>query len=117
MPFRSWVISRDRTSSLHTFSLEYSHKPYPSYVWPSTWGPTYRKSYGITLSNFALGIVMTFIFSLHLKHLNKRLDRGELINGIQGVEVDEETVRDAAQLEGITIEEALKRRKGFRYLY
>lgn len=31
--------------------------------------------------------------------------------------VDRERVEEAARLEGITFEEAVERRKGFRYLY
>jgi uncharacterized membrane protein len=57
-----------------------------SYVWPSVWGPTYRNSYAITLSCFGLGIVMTFIFRVHLRRENvkfameeqKAQDRGAL---------------------------------------
>jgi hypothetical protein len=44
-----------------------------SYVWPSVWGPTYRNSYGITLSCFGLGIVMTFIFREFLRRENLKL--------------------------------------------
>lgn len=44
-----------------------------SYVWPSAWGPSYRKSYGIALSCFALGLVMTFIFREFLRRENLKL--------------------------------------------
>ena len=42
---------------------------------------------------------------------NKRLEASEL-DAVCG-----ERVEDAAQLEGITLEQALERRRGFRYLY
>jgi len=44
-----------------------------SYIWPSAWGPTYRNSYGITLSCFGLGIVMTLLFREYLRRENLRL--------------------------------------------
>jgi len=92
-----------------------------SYCFPSNWGPSYRKSYGILLANFALGIFMTFIFRQHLASLNRRMDRGEFVDFGQGKGVDnknvDEAVARAAELEGIDEEEALRRRKGFRYVY
>ena len=45
---------------------------------------------------------------------DKKLDEDEL-DALSGV--NRERVEDAARLEGITVEEALERRKGFRYLY
>lgn len=44
-----------------------------SYVWPSVWGPSYRNSYGITLSCFGLGIVMTLTFREFLRRENLKL--------------------------------------------
>lgn len=44
-----------------------------SYVWPSEWGPSYQKSYGITLSCFGVGIVMTFMFREFLRRENIKL--------------------------------------------
>jgi hypothetical protein len=32
-------------------------------------------------------------------------------------EADEKRIEDAARLEGISVEEAVKKRRGFRYLY
>ncbi|KAF8322041.1 sugar transporter [Clavulina sp. PMI_390] len=93
-----------------------------SYCFPSNWGPTYRKSYGILLANMSLGIIMSFIFRQHLISLNKRMDRGEYVDFGQGGDgvgkaMDLEGVRRAAELEGITEEEARKNRETFRYLY
>jgi hypothetical protein len=45
---------------------------------------------------------------------NKRMEREE-INLMHGPE--RQRIEQAARLEGITFEEAIKRRKGFRYLY
>lgn len=44
---------------------------------------------------------------------NKQLDREELDN-LKGAR--RERIEEAARLEGITFEEALQRRRGFRYL-
>jgi hypothetical protein len=50
-----------------------------------------------------------------LVHANRKLDQQDL-GALEG-EGDAERVREAARLEGISIEEAMKRRRGFRYLY
>ena len=44
---------------------------------------------------------------------NKRLDREER----QMTEAKRQRIEEAARLEGLTLEEALERNKGFRYLY
>ncbi|KAG8936934.1 hypothetical protein FRC02_010024 [Tulasnella sp. 418] len=83
-----------------------------SYVWPKPFGPTYRNSYAITISCFGCAIVMCFIFRQHLISLNKKLDAND-----QGVSTRRDAILAAARLEGIDEEEALRRAKGFRYLY
>jgi hypothetical protein len=45
---------------------------------------------------------------------NKKLDADEKA-AMEGV--DRERVEEAARLEGLTFEQAMERRKGFRYLY
>ena len=52
-----------------------------SYVFPSNWGPTYRKSYAICIATQATAIVMFYMFRLHLKKLNERLERAEVERG------------------------------------
>lgn len=49
-----------------------------------------------------------------LKRMNEKLDEDEL-GGLKGA--NRERVEDAARLEGITLEEAMEKKKGFRYLY
>lgn len=44
---------------------------------------------------------------------NKKLEREEL-NNLNGAQ--RERIEEAARLEGITFEEALQRKRGFRYL-
>ncbi|KAG1768868.1 MFS general substrate transporter [Suillus occidentalis] len=54
-----------------------------SYVWPSNWGPTYRYSYAIVIACNAIVITMTWILRLHLKTLNKKLEKEEQKQGIK----------------------------------
>ena len=43
---------------------------------------------------------------------NRQLERSEMADS-----ATRERIEDAARLEGITLQEALERKKGFRYLY
>ena len=67
----------------------------------------------IGIAGIALASVLAFIIRYVLLHQNKQLDREEL-------QLDDsaqrERIVEAARLEGVTFEEALKRRRGFRYL-
>ena len=67
----------------------------------------------IGIAGIALASVLAFIIRYVLVHQNKQLDREEL-------QLDDsaqrERIAEAARLEGVTFEEALKRRRGFRYL-
>ncbi|KAG8707758.1 hypothetical protein FRC09_001630, partial [Ceratobasidium sp. 395] len=85
-----------------------------SYVWPKTWGPTYRKSYAICIACFGLAIAMAFGMRVHLISLNKRLERGEEVEGMRE-RVD--AIEEAAELEDVPVEELRARRRGFRFLY
>ncbi|KAF9569060.1 MFS general substrate transporter [Agrocybe pediades] len=48
-----------------------------SYVWPTGWGPSYRKSYGICIATSGVAIVMCWIFREYLKRANAKLEREE----------------------------------------
>ncbi|KAF8586689.1 MFS general substrate transporter [Ramaria rubella] len=52
-----------------------------SYVWDSSWGPTYRNSYGICVATAGVTIIMCFVFRQHLIHLNKEIERKEKATG------------------------------------
>ncbi|KAI0921672.1 hypothetical protein AcW1_004425 [Taiwanofungus camphoratus] len=54
-----------------------------SYVWPSSWGPTYRNSYAICIATSGWAIVMCYIFKLHLQSLNRQLDKEEQERGVK----------------------------------
>lgn len=49
-----------------------------------------------------------------LIHENKKLDESEVA---EITEAERIRIEEAARLEGLTLEEALERKKGFRYLY
>ena len=67
----------------------------------------------IGIAGLALATVLAFVIRCILVRQNEQLDREEL-------ELDSgarrERIAEAARLEGITFEEALQRKRGFRYL-
>ncbi|KAG2366720.1 hypothetical protein BDR07DRAFT_1479939 [Suillus spraguei] len=85
-----------------------------SFVWNASWGPEYHQSMIIALCSLclstALGLLMRYILIRENKHMD--MVEKELLEG-----PGRERIEEAARLEGITFEEAVKRRKGFRYLY
>ncbi|KAJ9114534.1 hypothetical protein QFC20_001407 [Naganishia adeliensis] len=83
-----------------------------SYVWDKRFGKSYRVSYGIVLACFAIGIILNFAFRQILIGLNKKLEAGE-----QAWAADNERIDATAEAEGITREEVMDMRRGFRYLY
>ncbi|KAI0687252.1 MFS general substrate transporter [Earliella scabrosa] len=83
-----------------------------SYVWKASWGPDYHPSMFICIAALGLAIVFAFAIRCLLVRENRRLEREEL-DGLQGAR--RERVEEAARLEGITLEEAVRRRGGFRY--
>lgn len=54
-----------------------------SYIWPTPWGPSYRKSYGICVAASSTAILMCWIFKQHLLRLNKKLDVDEEAKGVK----------------------------------
>lgn len=114
-----------------------------SYVWKSSWGPQYHQSIIISICSLVLStvlglsklkhscldllfssvfcvVVQTFtccaflVMRQMLIRENKRMEREErqLMEG-----PERERTEEAARLEGISFEEAVQRRRGFRYLY
>ncbi|KAJ7132992.1 major facilitator superfamily domain-containing protein [Mycena filopes] len=85
-----------------------------SYAWKSVWGPQYHQSMGISLGSLALSALISLGIRQYLVRQNLRLDGDERV-AMKGA--NENRVKEAAILEGITYEQALEKRKGFRYLY
>ncbi|KAF8839409.1 MFS general substrate transporter [Paxillus ammoniavirescens] len=85
-----------------------------SYIWQANWGPEYHQSMIIALCSLVLSTFLGLLMRQILIRENKQMDRLEL-ELMQGPE--RERIEEAARLERITFEEAMRRRKGFRYLY
>ncbi|KIY63734.1 MFS general substrate transporter [Cylindrobasidium torrendii FP15055 ss-10] len=85
-----------------------------SYTWKSDWSPGYHPSMGISMGALVISSILSLGIRENLRRANKRMDADEKE---QIAVVDKERVEEAARLEGITFEEAVERRKGFRYLY
>ncbi|KAL5483141.1 hypothetical protein ACEPAI_8370 [Sanghuangporus weigelae] len=85
-----------------------------SYAWKAEWGPQYHQSMEISVAALAFSVSLASVMRFILIRKNKRLDEDE-IGGLK--EANQKRIEDAACLEGITMEEAMKRKKGFRYLY
>ncbi|KAF9065835.1 major facilitator superfamily domain-containing protein [Rhodocollybia butyracea] len=85
-----------------------------SYTWKAEWGPDYHQSMIISLVSLVLATVLSFVLRQWIIRDNKKLDEDEkaALTGLNHTRVEE-----AARLEGITLEQAMQRRRGFRYLY
>ncbi|KAG2347447.1 MFS general substrate transporter [Suillus weaverae] len=66
-----------------------------SFVWPLTWGPTYRYSYAICLTALWVSTAMLGVMHLHLKRVNEQ------------IEINEQNAKDTSDLQDLV---------GFRYL-
>ncbi|KAJ7069337.1 MFS general substrate transporter [Mycena amicta] len=85
-----------------------------SYTWKAAWGPDYHQSMGISLASLVLSSVIAFGIKRHLMQKNKRLDEDER-TAMDGADMIR--VKEAAVLEGITFQQAMENRKGFRYVH
>ncbi|KZT69693.1 MFS general substrate transporter [Daedalea quercina L-15889] len=85
-----------------------------SYTWQSQWGPDYHPSMYIGIACLSFSTLLAFAIRCMLVHENKQLERDELEN-LEGAK--RERIEEAARLEGLTFEQALERKRGFRYLY
>jgi len=85
-----------------------------SYTWKAAWGPKYHQSMAISLGALVISSLLSLVIRQILINKNKKLDADEnaAMEGANRARVEE-----AARLEGLTFEQALERRKGYRYLY
>ncbi|RDX53994.1 MFS general substrate transporter [Lentinus brumalis] len=84
-----------------------------SFVWKVEWSPKYHQSMFIGIAALVLGTSLATVIRLILANENKQLERREgqiLTTG------EEERVKGAARLEGISYQDAIAHRRGFRYL-
>jgi len=83
-----------------------------SFAWKADWGPGYHPSMWISLAALAFASALALVIRQMLVQANKELDRKEL--DLKGA--GRQRIEEAARLEGISFEEAVERKKGFRYL-
>ncbi|KDQ55118.1 hypothetical protein JAAARDRAFT_60080 [Jaapia argillacea MUCL 33604] len=85
-----------------------------SFIWKANWGPRYHQSMVISISDLVLSSSLAMLIRWMLKRDNRLLAEQEL----KGISTEEkERIAEAGRLEGITFEEAMERKRGFRYLY
>lgn len=65
-------------------------------------------------SQTGVALTLSSVMRCILKRENRQLDEDEL-GALSGA--DRERMEEATRLEGITFEEAMERKRGFRYLY
>ncbi|WVW80570.1 hypothetical protein I302_102556 [Kwoniella bestiolae CBS 10118] len=82
-----------------------------SYVWPSKYGPSYVRSYGVVLAMFVTTILLNVWFRQILISANRKLEAGERAFNEHG-----DTLEQAAKLESTTVRDAQQMQKGFRFL-
>lgn len=85
-----------------------------TYIWRAEYAPEYVVPFGACLAILGFACIVAFGLRTYLKHLNKSLDQHE--DSI-GYEVNEKSLEHGAALEKSTLEEAILRSRGFRYLY
>ncbi|KAI0058437.1 MFS general substrate transporter [Artomyces pyxidatus] len=84
-----------------------------SFTWKAAWGPEYHISMYINIGALVLTSSLALLLRIMLIRQNNLLDSA----GIDDSDATRVRVEDAARLEGISIQEAVERRRGFRYLY
>ncbi|KAJ7239368.1 major facilitator superfamily domain-containing protein [Mycena haematopus] len=85
-----------------------------SYAWKKKWSPEFHPSSEISLAALAVSTAFALVIRQRLIWMNHQLDTDDF-TASSGT--NEERVKKAAHLEGITYRQALRRRRGFRYLY
>lgn len=85
-----------------------------SYVWKANWGPQYHQSMAICIASLVFSSFLALVIRQMLVRENKRMDKDEL-GASRGA--NRERIEEFARLEGITVKEALERKRGIRYLY
>ncbi|CAA7259001.1 unnamed protein product [Cyclocybe aegerita] len=85
-----------------------------SFVWKASWGPEYQPTFIIGICSISAAILLAFIMRTILIRENHQLDLHE-VGALK--QARHERVQQAARLEGITLEEAMHKKRGFRYLY
>ncbi|KAI5120275.1 hypothetical protein M0805_005332 [Coniferiporia weirii] len=85
-----------------------------SFVWKAEWGPQYHQSMKIGIASLCLSVSLAYVMRCILKRENRQLDEDE--SGALKY-ASRKGVEEAAHLEDITLEEAMEKKRKFRYLY
>ncbi|KAF8496048.1 MFS general substrate transporter [Gautieria morchelliformis] len=85
-----------------------------SFIWKANWGPQYHQSMAIALCALALSTALSLVIRQILIRENRVLDAQDMMV-LRGAK--KERVEEYARLEGISFDEAVERKKGFRYLF
>lgn len=85
-----------------------------SYIWDAKWGPRYHRSFIICIAGLTGSSILSFIIRQMIIKRNKQMLEDELkcITPANKLRVEE-----AARIEGISFEEAMAKRRGFKLLY
>ncbi|KZV99152.1 MFS general substrate transporter [Exidia glandulosa HHB12029] len=86
-----------------------------SYTWKAKWGPGYHESMSIGLVALTCSTILAWVLRRKFVYLNAQLEEDE--RRASPVDVDDEAILTAARLEGISVAEAVEKRRRFRYLY
>ncbi|KAI6104160.1 major facilitator superfamily domain-containing protein [Pisolithus sp. B1] len=79
-----------------------------SYIWKESWSPQYHPSFLICLCSLLATVVFAFIIRAMQRQENKHVEHLK----IDGLDKDErQRIEKAAEMEGVTIDDALRRRK------
>ncbi|KAF7792694.1 hypothetical protein EIP86_003792 [Pleurotus ostreatoroseus] len=81
-----------------------------SYAWKAEWGPDYHPSMIIGIASLSLSSVLAILMRYMLIQQNKELERDQLS---KLTPEERQRIEDAAKLEGLTVKEALERKRGF----
>jgi len=86
-----------------------------SFVWKASWGPSYRIPAGICMACLLLAIVIFGFIRQTMINDNRKFER--LMHENQMTPAARNALEKFAELEDITVEEAIERQKHFRYVY
>lgn len=86
-----------------------------SFIWKSSWGPSYRIPAGICMASLILAMGLYISIRQILVNKNKKLERMAAEDMTEDSEGYEELGK-YAKLEGISIAEAMENRRNFRYI-
>ncbi|KNZ71257.1 hypothetical protein J132_00102 [Termitomyces sp. J132] len=85
-----------------------------SYTWKAEWGPQYHQSMIISLAALTFSTLLALVIRQMLINKNKQFT---IDDNAASKDADRTRVEEAARLEGLTLQQAMERRKSYRYLY